>query len=181
VRCSTSRCAVLLALSAIGVQAVELPVPPGAASTSAAASAAAAPAVTAPAEPAASAAETATADVPPASTAAAPTGDFCFFAHTPASDVAYTTLRELRVGKGTYGGVKDLLPKLVAEARAMGGDAIIHYDGAQRFGFWPWRMVRPVVHGVAIKWKVPVAPDCNAVGGTLLSTILATDRPPPRQ
>lgn len=165
-RCSTSRCAVLLALSAIGVQAVELPVPPGAASTSAAASAAAAPAVTAPAETA---------------TAAAPTGDFCFFAHTPASDVAYTTLRELRVGKGTYGGVKDLLPKLVAEARAMGGDAIIHYDGAQRFGFWPWRMVRPVVHGVAIKWKVPVAPDCNAVGGTLLSTILATDRPPPRQ
>lgn len=105
-------------------------------------------------------------------------GNFCFFAGTPASDFKYTVIRKLKVGKGTYGGVKDLLPKFAGYAQSHGADAIINYTGSQRFGFWPWRMVRPVVRGTAIKWANPAAKDCAAMGGTTLSTILASDKPP---
>jgi hypothetical protein len=104
--------------------------------------------------------------------------DFCFFAGTPSSDMKYTLVRKLKVGKGTYGGVKDILPKLADNARQAGADAIINYTGSQRFGFLPWRMVRPVVRGVAIKWSDPKNRDCSANGGTTLKAILDTDRSP---
>ena len=103
--------------------------------------------------------------------------DFCLFAGEPPAELKYTTLRALKVGKGSYGGVTDILPKMVEEARQMGADAIIHYAGSQRFGFWPWRVVRPVVRGTAIKWNGP-QPDCAAVGGTPLGTVLATNKAP---
>jgi hypothetical protein len=104
-------------------------------------------------------------------------GDFCFFAHLPPADQKYTVVKKLKVGKGTYGGVSDILPKLAENARTRGADAIIEYSGAQHFGFWPWRMVRPVVHGVAVKWTGST-PDCEASGGTKLSTILSTNQAP---
>ena len=77
--------------------------------------------------------------------ASAPTRDvanFCFFAGTPPPNEKYTVIRTLKVGKGTYGAVKDILPKLVDDARKIGANAIIHYTGSQRFGFFPWRIVR---------------------------------------
>jgi hypothetical protein len=104
-------------------------------------------------------------------------GDFCFFAHLPPADQKYTVVKKLKVGKGTYGGVSDILPKLAENARTRGADAIIEYSGAQHFGFWPWRMVRPVVRGVAVKWTGST-PDCEASGGTKLSTILSTNQAP---
>lgn len=104
--------------------------------------------------------------------------DFCFFAGTPQSDIQYVTIRKLKVAKGAYGGVKDILPKFAATARKVGADAIINYTGSQRFGFFPWRTVRPVVRGVAIKWVSLQKPECGAVGGTTLKEILDTDRPP---
>ena len=109
---------------------------------------------------------------------AAELGNFCFFAGTPASDFKFTVIRKLKVGKGTYGSVKDILPKFAGYARSYGADAIIGYTGSQRFGFFPWRMVRPVVRGTAIKWTNPAVKDCAAMGGTTLSQILATDKPP---
>src|SRR5262245_14270481 len=76
----------------------------------------------------------------------------CLFTGTPPAEYTYTTLKELDYGKGSYGSVNDLLPKVVEDAKAAGADAIINYNGAQHFGFWPWRLVRPVVTGVAVKW-----------------------------
>jgi len=113
--------------------------------------------------------------------ATAPTSeaaDFCFFSGKPPADVKYTIIRPIRVGKGTYGGVKDILPKFAGYAQKIGADAIIDYTGSQRFGFWPWRMVHPVVRGVAIKWADTPHPNCSAIGGTTLSAILASDRAP---
>jgi hypothetical protein len=104
--------------------------------------------------------------------------DFCFFAETPPADQKYTVVKKLKVGKGTYGGVKDILPKLADHARKQGADAIMNYTGSQRFGFFPWRMVRPVVRGVAIKWTDPKKPDCAAMGGSTLQAILASDKAP---
>ncbi len=105
-------------------------------------------------------------------------GGFCFFAGLPPSEADYIVIRKLKVGKGTYGGVKDILPKLVDHARKIGADAIISYSGSQRFGFMPWKMVRPVVRGIAIQWSGSKGRDCVAMGGTTLETILATDKPP---
>ena len=83
------------------------------------------------------------------------------------------------MGKGTYGSVTDLLQKLTDMANAVGADAIINYAGSQRFGFWPWRMVRPVVRGTAIKWVAQQKPDCAAVGGVTVATIIEQNKPPP--
>ena len=104
--------------------------------------------------------------------------NFCFFAGIPPSDMKYTVIRKLKVGKGTYGSVKDILPRFADNAQKAGADAIIRYTGSQRFGFFPWRMVRPVVRGVAVKWSDGSKRDCAAMGGATLKTILATDRPP---
>jgi hypothetical protein len=106
--------------------------------------------------------------------------DFCLFPGAPPSDIKYVVIKELKVGKGTYGGVTDVLPALAARARSMGADAIIEYAGSQRFGFWPWRMVRPVVSGVAIRWTGPATPDCGAIGGTTLGAVLASNQAPQR-
>lgn len=104
--------------------------------------------------------------------------NFCFFAGTPPADVKYAVVKKLKVSKGTYGGVKDILPKFAGHAKKIGADAIIDYTGSQRFGFWPWRMVRPVVRGTAVKWSGTLGKDCTAMGGTTLSTILSADKPP---
>jgi hypothetical protein len=69
----------------------------------------------------------------------------------------------------------------VARAKADGADAIINYNGAQRFGFWPWRLVRPVLTGTAIKWNGAHAPDCVATGGSTLATVMSTNVEPPRR
>ncbi|WP_228878245.1 hypothetical protein [Paraburkholderia saeva] len=73
--------------------------------------------------------------------------------------------------------MSDLLPRLADEARLRGADAIIEYDGAQRCGFWPWRLVRPVAHGVAVQWTEARPAGCESIGGTKLSTILPTNQP----
>lgn len=104
--------------------------------------------------------------------------DFCFFSGRPPSDQKYTIVKKLRVGKGTYGGVKDVLPSLADRARKNGADAIMNYAGSQRFGFWPWRFVRPVVRGVAIQWTGASKLDCAAIGGTTLKHIIESDTPP---
>lgn len=102
---------------------------------------------------------------------------FCIYPLSAPSAGTYTTVHKLKVGKGTYGSVSEMLPQLVAKARHEGADAIVDYDGAQRFGFWPWRMVHPVVHGTGVKWSGP-APDCAASGGTTLGAILASGKVP---
>jgi len=123
-------------------------------------------------------------DTPPSANAtpqgmeSATIADFCFLSGAPPSDVRYSRIREMKLGKGSYGGVTDIVGKLAEQARMLGADAMINYTGSQRFGFWPWRVVRPVVRGTAVKWEGPTKPDCGAMGGSTLSEILVSNRPP---
>ncbi len=106
--------------------------------------------------------------------------DMCFYSNALPPDVKYTVVTsKLKASKGTYGSVREMLPQLAAEVRAAGGDAVINYNGGQRFGFWPWRMTHPVVTGGALKWSAgQPAPDCEATGGELMSKIIASDKAP---
>ncbi|MGE8564165.1 MAG: hypothetical protein ACN6NM_10275, partial [Acinetobacter bohemicus] len=65
--------------------------------------------------------------------------------------------------KGTYGSVVELYPRFAERAHQVGGNVVINYNASQRFGFWPWRFVRPVMWGKAVKWNTPI--DCKALGG----------------
>ena len=105
---------------------------------------------------------------------------FCLYGGKPTGDARYKPLKNIKTSRETYGSVLDELPRFVATAKALGADAVVDYNGAQHFGFWPWRLVRPVASGVAIKWDGP-APDCAASGGATFATIMATDKEPPRK
>lgn len=89
----------------------------------------------------------------------------CLYATAP--DAEYEVIRYYRVGKGSYGSVTDIIPKFIQVARKLDADAVINYSASQRFGFWPWRFVRPVAQGTAVKWKNGEAIDCQATGGRL--------------
>jgi hypothetical protein len=104
--------------------------------------------------------------------------DLCVFDGGAPSDVPHQFIRKLKFAKGTYGGVKELLPALVQEALADKADAITDYNSSQRFGFWPWRVVRPVVSGTAIRWTEKPSKSCEAMGGVRLEVILTTNRSP---
>ena len=71
--------------------------------------------------------------------------------------------KRIKVAKGTYGSVTELYPRFAERAHQVGGNVVINYNASQRFGFWPWRVVRPVMWGTAVKWNTPV--DCKALGG----------------
>ena len=76
----------------------------------------------------------------------------------------FTEIKRMKIGKNTYGSVTDLYPKILDKAAKLNADAVIHYNASQRFGFWPWRFVRPVMTGTAIKW-LSTPPSCAALGG----------------
>ena len=42
----------------------------------------------------------------------------CLFTGAPPADHTYATLRKLKYGKGSYGSVNDILPMVIADARA---------------------------------------------------------------
>jgi hypothetical protein len=102
-------------------------------------------------------------------TAATSQGDsrICVVAGTPPAPAQYTVIKQLKIGKGSYGSVDDAIAMMVVKARKSGADAVINYTGSQRFGFWPWRFVRPVVRGTAVKWSAGSTFDCVASGGSL--------------
>ena len=122
------------------------------------------------------------ADAASAATAVPATDNFdmCFYTNALPKDLKYIVVTsKLKASKGTYGSVREMLPRLAAEVHAVGGDAVINYNGGQRFGFWPWRMTHPVVTGGALKWSTGQAvPDCEATGGELMSKIVANDKAP---
>lgn len=100
-------------------------------------------------------------------------GSFCFIAGRPVADQKFTVVRKLKLGKQTYGSVRDILPAFASRAKALGANAMINYTGSQRFGFLPWRMVRPVVRGTAVKMPGLPGADCAAVGGMTLDTLMS--------
>jgi hypothetical protein len=94
-----------------------------------------------------------------------PSESLCLYEGTP--NVEFDVIRNYRIGKGSYGSVTDILPRFVQTGKSYGADAVINYAASQRFGFWPWRFVRPVARGTAVKWKPGVVVDCVATGGKL--------------
>lgn len=104
--------------------------------------------------------------------------DLCVFDNGAPSDTPHQKGQKLKVAKGTYGGVKELLPELVQQALAAKADALVDYNSSQRFGFWPWRVVRPVVTATAIRWTESPRKSCEAMGGVRMETILTTNKSP---
>lgn len=91
----------------------------------------------------------------------------CVLSGSPPATAGFTVVKQLKIGKGTYGSVDEGIAMLADKARNLGADAVINYAGSQRFGFWPWRFVHPVVRGTAVKWNAGTQFDCVAAGGTL--------------
>ncbi|MFC6052410.1 hypothetical protein A6M14_00985 [Acinetobacter sp. Ac_877] len=82
------------------------------------------------------------------------------------SNTDYKVIKRIKAGKGTYGSVVDLYPTISTIATRYKADAVINYNGSQRFGFWPWRIVRPVITGTAVKFNSPI--DCQQLNGKLI-------------
>ncbi|WP_077038089.1 hypothetical protein [Pelomonas sp. KK5] len=118
-----------------------------------------------------------------AALAAAPAAerDMCLIPGRPAGqDGNYQVLRKLKAARQTYGSVVQVLPELASKAKSAGGDAIFDYNGAQRFGFFPWRLVRPVATGTAIRWTGSQPLDCAALGGRTTAEVIASNQAPDR-
>ena len=101
----------------------------------------------------------------------------CLFSGVPPADYPYTSIKKLKAAKGTYGDVAEVSDRLIEDARTYGADAIINYTGSQRFGFWPWRIVRPVARGVAIRWSRIQPRDCASIGGIDARELRAPSEP----
>lgn len=99
---------------------------------------------------------------PEAANTAQPALHVCAIKGTPDSS-QFQLKKRIKVAKGTYGSVTELYPRFAERAHQVGGNVVINYNASQRFGFWPWRVVRPVMWGTAVKWNTPV--DCKALGG----------------
>ena len=104
---------------------------------------------------------------PMAASVSAPANSVCVLSSSPPSTAPFTVVKQLKIGKGTYGSVDEGIAMLADKARNLGADAIINYSGSQRFGFWPWRFVHPVVRGTAVKWNSGTTFDCVASGVSL--------------
>lgn len=76
----------------------------------------------------------------------------CALKGAPASEYKYKTIQKVKVGKNSYGSVTQIQPVFATKAKSVGAEAIIYYNASQRFGFFPWRFVRPVITGTAITW-----------------------------
>jgi len=90
----------------------------------------------------------------------------CLLSGLPPLNVSYKPIKKVKAAKNSYGSVNDVIPIIVNQARKLGADAIISYNGAQRFGFFPWQFVRPTATGHAVKWLSPEDVDCEGMGGT---------------
>ncbi|ATO18287.1 peptide signal protein [Acinetobacter sp. LoGeW2-3] len=89
----------------------------------------------------------------------------CAIKGTPDSS-QFEVKKRIKVAKGTYGSVEELYSRFAERAHQVGGNVVINYNASQRFGFWPWRMVRPVITGTAVKFNTPV--DCKQLNGIMI-------------
>ena len=69
--------------------------------------------------------------------------------------------------EGTYGSVLDELPRFVRGPRRPAATRSSNYNGGQHFGFWPWRLVRPVLTGVPVKFDGPAGPRLRQATGRI--------------
>ncbi|GHA32701.1 hypothetical protein ACFFLZ_05275 [Photobacterium aphoticum] len=93
----------------------------------------------------------------------------CLFDYTP--NIEYTSLKYYRSGRNLFGSVNSVMPKFVNYADRLDANTIINFEGGQRFGFWPWRFVRPVVYGTAVDWPTKSNESCKYLGGRVYAII----------
>lgn len=92
------------------------------------------------------------------------TGPVCLLAGGLPDGVQSTYIGEIHATKGSYGGSDQLMTPIANEARAIGADAVINLQTAQKFkGPLPWRVTAPTGKGSAVKVNTPF--DCAASGG----------------
>ena len=96
-----------------------------------------------------------------------PPTEFCAFEDFP-QGVPFKVLGVVKAAKGTYGGADYLRPIIQEKVQKKGGNAVANYHENQRFGFWPWRMVRPVASGDAITILNTRGKSCAEMGGKTL-------------
>ena len=89
----------------------------------------------------------------------------CIFDYTP--NIKYESIKNYRSGSNFFGSVSSVMPKFLDYADRLNGNAIINYSGGQHFGFWPWRLVRPIVSGTAINWPNKNNKSCKELGGRI--------------
>tara|TARA_R110000764_G_scaffold97406_6_gene181659 strand:+ start:530 stop:922 length:393 start_codon:yes stop_codon:yes gene_type:complete len=104
--------------------------------------------------------------------------DICLITGQPAAGVEYEKIQNLKIGKGSYGSVTDVLPAFANKANALGANAVVNYIGSQRFGFWPWRFIRPVVRGEAVKLNLAADQTCKDAGGATVRQVISTNMEP---
>lgn len=106
---------------------------------------------------------------------AVPNNEICLFASTPQGGVLYENIHRVKIAKKTYGSVSDLFPTLEEKVRGLGANAVIDYRGSQRFNILPWRIVRPVITGIAVKLANDNGLSCKAMGGKTFADIINED------
>ncbi|MCF0222252.1 MAG: hypothetical protein HUK19_08165 [Fibrobacter sp.] len=96
-----------------------------------------------------------------------PPQQFCFFESTPNSDVEFVNVRKVKLKKGVYGSVNQVIPRVKPYVETLGGNAIINFQAKQRFSIWPWRFMTPVAWGKAIRIIDSKGQSCEEMGGRL--------------
>ncbi|MFC2073714.1 SHOCT domain-containing protein [Campylobacterota bacterium] len=90
----------------------------------------------------------------------------CVFKGVPT--IEYIVARRFKVGKNTYGNFDSVMPKFLNYAnKKLRANTIIDYSISQRFGFWPWRFIRPVAIGTGVVWYEKTDAKCSELGGTV--------------
>lgn len=104
--------------------------------------------------------------------------DICLVTGQPSTDVQVESIKRIKIAKGSYGSVTDILPVFGKEANSLGANAVVNYVGSQRFGFWPWRFVRPIVRGEAAKIDFNNGKTCESIGGATIRRVIETNKEP---
>jgi len=113
-----------------------------------------------------------------ASASASESLDICLVTGTPPTDIKYEKIQKIDIRKGTYGSVTGILPAFADKADSLGANAVVNYKGSQRFGFWPWRFVRPVVTGEAVNLHLDNGKTCQDIGGATVKRVIETNKEP---
>ena len=93
--------------------------------------------------------------------------EFCAFEDFP-QDVPFKVLAPVKAAKNFYGSAEGLRPVIKEKVAKRKGNSVANYHENQRFGSWPWRMIRPVASGDAIVILNPRGKTCAEMGGEAL-------------
>lgn len=91
--------------------------------------------------------------------------EFCYFETEPQGAAFKIVKKKTVVAGNVYGSPDALLPKLEEKVKTQGGNSIANFNASQRFGFWPWRAIRPIVSGDAIQIMNAHGKSCAELGG----------------